>query len=258
MTTLLDTPPMPLGRLAALTTLEDIAIVTYDIDPERLARDLPAWLVPEVVRLADGRERALLSAVTFRDVDFRFRLAPFVKVGMVQTNYRAYVRTRDGRRAVWFHGSTLSSELVRVPRLLWRMPWSKAPATVDAVWEDGRCRSWRARAVGPWGGHEVTVEGTDEPMGTLDGFADATDTALALTHPLAGYYRRLDGRIAGYRVWHAPMHPTRGRVLHARYDVLEDLGFVAPGQAPHSVLLERRSDFHIHLPPRLLDGPLDE
>ncbi len=35
-----------------------------------------------------------------------------------------------------------------------------------------------------------------------------------------------------------------------------ELALVAPDQAPHSVLLERRSDFRIYLPPIRLEGPL--
>jgi hypothetical protein len=105
---------------------------------------------------------------------------------------------------------------------------------------------------------EVELTGTAEPMGRLDGMADEAETAMLLTHPLVGYYRRLDGQVAGYRVWHEPMRPTRGGVVRARYDVLEDMGFVAPGQAPHSVLLERRSDFIVYLPPTRLDGPLGD
>ncbi len=101
-----DTSPPSPGPLAALTTLEDIAIVTYDIEPDALAALLPAWIEPDVLTLSDGRQRALISAVSFRDVDFRFRLVPFVRLGMLQTNYRAYVRA-GGERAVWFLGSTL-------------------------------------------------------------------------------------------------------------------------------------------------------
>jgi hypothetical protein len=91
-------------------------------------------------------------------------------------------------------------------------------------------------------------------MGTLDGMADEADTAMLLTHPLVGYYRRLDGQVAGYRVWHAPMRPSRGSVVHARYDVLERAGLVSGGQVPHSVLLERRSEFIVYLPPTRLEG----
>ncbi|MFN8519524.1 MAG: DUF2071 domain-containing protein [Chloroflexota bacterium] len=245
----------PPGPLAALTTLEDIAIVTYDVAPEALAALLPDWAEPDVLTLADGRRRALVSAVTFRDVDFRFRLLPFVRLGMLQTNYRAYVRT-GGERAVWFLGSTLTSRSVEVPRRLWSMPWHRVEATLEATWDGVTCTRWRSTVTGSWGGMDVQVEGTDEPMGTLDGLADEAETARVLTHPLTGYYRRLDGRVAGYRVWHAPMRPTRGRLVHGRYDALEQAGLVTPGQEPHSVLLDRRSDFIVYLPPSLLGQPL--
>ena len=248
-------PAPPMGPMAALTTLEDIAIVSFDIDPTALAGHLPRWLEPDLFPLADGRQRALISAVTFRDVDFRFRLAPFVRLGMIQTNYRAYVRA-GGQRAVWFFGSTLSTPIVEVPRLLWKMPWTKAPATIDATWTATACTSWRSRAVGEWGGYDIELTGTSEPMGRLDGFADALETALVLTHPMAGYYRRLDSGIAGYHVWHTPMQPIRGHAVRARYDALERLALVTPEQTPHSVLLERRSDFRIYLPPIRLDGPM--
>jgi hypothetical protein len=247
--------PPPMGRLAALTTLEDIAIVSFDIDPDMLASHLPAWLEPDVFPLADGRRRALVSAVTFRDVDFRFRLAPFVRLRMIQTNYRAYVRAGE-QRAVWFFGSTLSTGIVRVPRVLWQMPWTRVTATLQASWDATACRSWGSRAVGDWGGYDIELEGLSEPMGCLDGFADEAEAALVLTHPMTGYYRRLDGGIAGYHVWHAPMDPTRGRAIRTRYDALERVGLIAPGQAPHSVLLDRRSDFRIYLPPIRLEAPM--
>jgi Uncharacterized conserved protein (COG2071) len=251
----LGTPAPRPGPLAALTTLEDIAIVTYDIDPGAIAALLPSWIEPDVLTLGDGRRRALVSAVSFRDVDFRFRLAPCVRLGMLQTNYRAYVRAGK-ERAVWFLGSTLTSRSVEVPRRLWSMPWHRVDGVLVAAWAGVTCRSWRSMTSGTWGGMDVELAGTPEPMGSLDGMADEAETARLLTHPLAGYYRRLDGQVAGYRVWHAPMHPTRGSVMRARYDVLEGMGLIAPGQPPHSVLLERRSDFTVYLPPTRLDGPL--
>jgi uncharacterized protein YqjF (DUF2071 family) len=248
--------PRP-GPLAAMTTLEDIAIVTYDIDPGALLAMLPSWIEPDVLTLADRRQRALISAVTFRDVDFRLRLLPFARLGMLQTNYRAYVRA-GGERAVWFLGSTLTSRSVEVPRRLWSMPWHRVDATLQATWDGAVCRSWRSTVTGSWGGMDVELAGTAEPLGRLDGMATEADTAMLLTHPLVGYYRRLDGQVAAYRVWHEPMHPTRGAAVRARYDVLEASGLVSPGQVPHSVLLERRSDFIVYLPPTRLDAPLGD
>jgi len=76
--------------LDATTTLQDFALVTFDIDPARLAAALPAALEPEVRTLDDGRARGFVSAVSFRDVDFRFAVAPLVRVSFFQTNDRAY------------------------------------------------------------------------------------------------------------------------------------------------------------------------
>ena len=195
--------------------------------------------------------------MTFRDVDFRFRLAPFVRLGMIQTNYRAYVRAGD-QRAVWFFGSTLSTPIVEVPRLLWKMPWTQAPATIEATWD---ATTLSVLAVTRGGGvgrlRHRARPGTPEPMGRLDGFADELETARVLTHPMAGYYRRLDCGVAGYHVWHAAdaadARSTPSGPDTTRWNAW---AWSRSDQAPHSVLLERRSDFRIYLPPTRLDGPM--
>jgi hypothetical protein len=85
-------PRTRLRWLDAATILEQFALVTFDVDPERLRTVLPAVLDPEVRTLDDGRTRGFVSAVSFRDVDFRFAVAPWLRVSFFQTNYRAYVR----------------------------------------------------------------------------------------------------------------------------------------------------------------------
>jgi transcriptional regulator with XRE-family HTH domain len=110
--------PRPRRRgLDATTTLQDFALVTFDVDPDGLAAALPNGLVPEIRTLDDGRARGFVSAVSFRDVDFRFELATWLRVSFFQTNYRAYVRGPDGRRAVFFFGpsSRSSGSWLRTP-----------------------------------------------------------------------------------------------------------------------------------------------
>jgi hypothetical protein len=91
--------------------------------------------------------------------------------------------------------------------------------------------------------------GTSEVAGRLDGFVDADDAALVLTHPLDGYFERPDGRLGRYSVWHERLRPRLGVARQARYAVFEELGLVAPGAAPHSVLLQRSIEFDVLLPP---------
>lgn len=237
--------------LDATTTLQDFAIVTFDVDPGVLAAALPAGLEPEVRTLDDGRTRGFVSAVSFRDVDFRFAVAPFVRVSFFQTNYRAYVRGPGGVASVYFFGTTLDSPLVGLPRYLWGMPWHPGSTKVEADWtRDGVCTGYRHRCRGRWGGADVELAGSDRRMGRLDGFVDTDDAAHILTHPLDGWFRRRDGRLGRYAVWHDRLRLQVGVARRARYDVFASLGLVAHDTQPHSVLLQQATDFDVLLPPR--------
>jgi hypothetical protein len=88
------------------------------------------------------------------------------------------------------------------------------------------------------------------PVGRLDGFADTDDAGHIVTHPLDGWFLRPDGRLGRYAVWHDRLRPRLGVARRARYVVFEELGLVEPGTEPHSVLLQRATDFDVLLPPR--------
>ena len=243
--------PRPRRRwLDATTTLENFALVTFDVDPAALAARLPAGLTPEVRRLDDGRDRAFVSAVSFRDVDFRFAAAAAIRVSFFQTNYRAYVRGPDGRRAVFFFETTLDSVLGALPRRLWGMPWYAGRTRIVAAWDGQRCLAYRHRCIGRRNAANVDLVGTALLAGRLDGFADADDAAVVLTHPLDGYFLRPDGRLGRYEVWHDRLRLRLGQAIRARYAVFERLGLVDPAAVPHSVLLQRATEFDVLLPPR--------
>lgn len=256
----------PRGRPSdASTLLRDFALVTFDVAPDRLAATLPAGLVPDVRTLDDGRRRAFVSAVSFRDIDFRFRGAEVVKASFDQTNYRAYVFGPGGERAVFFFETTLDSRLAVLPRRLWRMPWYGGPTSILAAWDRERCQSYRHVCTGDRNRVDAEFTGAFDPAGAagaavaagrLDGFADAEDTFAVLTHPLDGYYRHPSGRLGRYSVWHPRLRPTVGASIRAHYAVFELLGLVAPGTVPHSVLLQREIAFDVQLPPTILEPRL--
>lgn len=243
--------PRPQRRgLDATTTLQDFALVTFDVDPDRLRSVVPAGLDPEIRTLDDGRARGFVSAVSFRDVDFRFELASRLRVSFFQTNYRTYVRGPDGRRAVYFFGTTLDSPLVALPRRLWGMPWRPGSTSIEATWDaEGVCMTYRHRCSGRWGAADVELVGSATPLGRIDGFVDTDDGAHVLTHPLDGFFQHPRGRLGRYAVWHDRLRPMLGIARRARYAVFEELGLVAPGALPHSVLLQRATDFDVLLPP---------
>lgn len=243
-------PPRPVSRWRDVTTtLADFAIVTYGVEPSALAALLPAEFVPDVFTLDDGRRVAFVSAVPFRDLDFRFGFAPWLKFSFGQTNYRAYVTYR-GQRCVWFFGTSLATRWVWIPRYAWKLPWHRASIHIDSDWQGDRCNRYQLRTIADWGDAEAELEGSDEPTGQLDGFADAEETALVLTHPLAGYFTRRDGRLGTYSIWHDRLKLQRGLARTARFEVFEKVGLVKPGASPHSVLIQRQTEFVIRLPPQ--------
>src|SRR3954454_6693547 len=131
----------------ASTGLDDFAIITWAVDPERLGALLPTGFVPDV-RAGVG----LVSAVAFQDDRFHFRFAPAPRISCGQVNYRAYVRHAD-ETGVWFFGTSLDNALVSMPRIAWQMPWHRDRLQIEAEWSDApdgevsgleaTCRSWR-------------------------------------------------------------------------------------------------------------------
>jgi hypothetical protein len=245
----LSTPRTRRRWTDAVTLLRHFALVTFDVDPTALASALPSQLRPDTRRLADGRERAFVSAVSFRDVDFRFRGLEACRVSFNQTNYRAYVLGPDSERSVHFFETTLDSRLSFVPRRLWGMPWYPCRTKIEAAWEGPRCRSYRHTCSGLRNAVDVELVGTDEALRHLDGFGDLEEAAATLTHPLEGFYVSPAGRLGRYSVWHERLRPSLGRSIRASYEVFERLDLVAPGQVPHSVLLQPEVEFDVHLPP---------
>ena len=228
----------------ASTGLEDFAIVTWAVDPERLARVLPTGFEIDV---RDGC--ALLSAVAFLDDDFHFRAAPWPKISCGQVNYRAYVR-RDGESGVWFFGTSLDSIVVTVPQLVWKMPWHRDRVRIDADWGDAGCGSWRLAATGGWGAASIALTGAGRPYEPPPGFADADEVSELLLDPFIGWYPRRDGSgVARYSVWHEPLELEQATVVDARCQVFTDLDLIDAGQAPVSAGVQRRVHFDVHTPP---------
>lgn len=239
----------PRARLTDVTsTLLDFAITTFDVEPARLAAFLPSGLSVERFTLDDGRVRAMVSAVTFVNTRFYVHFAPFLKLRCEQTNYRAYVRCGQ-ERAVWFFGTGLASPFVALPRYAWRLPWHRMRVACESRWEGEALGelSWHARAEGAE--ERLVVRGSGVPLERLDGFTSRDETHAVLTHPLVGYLRRRDQRIVTYGVWHAPLVMEEATPKQARFERFEALGLVAAGQAPHSVLVQRTTDFLVRLPP---------
>lgn len=247
--------PRPLGRWDVVSTLGHFALITYALPKERLARFIPQdrFDIPEY-RIG-GQARALMSAVPFLDIDFHFaRLFSFVKFRFGQTNYRVYVRDRrTGEHVVWFFGTTLGSPVVYLPRWLWRIPWHQAAYDIGCRYDpdERRYAAFRYTTRSLWAASEIDVLDTGQAAGLAEGFESQAAQTLILTHPLDGYFRRLDGKLGHYCCWHEVMNLTTGRARHLYFSLYERLGLLTREemQVPHSIFMCPEIEFQVFLPP---------
>ncbi|MGJ6965138.1 DUF2071 domain-containing protein [Streptosporangium sp. G11] len=279
------TPRPPVRRYHAQTELDDFAIVSYRVPTGALARLLPGGFAPVEFTFGDGGTGGLVSAVAFRDRDFHFRFLPPAAINCGQINYRAYV-TAAGRPGVWFFCTSLDHPLVAVPKWMWGMPWDRTRIDIAASWDATPAR-WRLTADNAaceaveTGAPPSRLDGFDGPdgpgdpgrgegldglggsggLGGSDGFGGSGGLAgerswmPVLTHPTVGWYRRRDGHVGTYSIWHPPMRPRHLTAVSARFRVFEQLGLTTPDSVPHSILAQRRLHFDIHTPPlRLRNG----
>ncbi len=235
--------------------LDHLAIVTWAVDPGRLARLLPADWVP-LRWERSGTDVSLVSMVSFLDRDFRFNFWPWTRLRCGQINYRAYVRHRD-QTGVWFFGTSLDSRLVAVPRALWKMPWHRDHIQVSAVWHGDRLDHMQVHASGPWGGADADLVTANGPVGAppIAGLAMGADLSDVLVDPFIGWYGRTNGGVGRYSVAHDHMKMTPCRALSARSAVFERLGLIGPHTHPIDARATRQIRFDILTPPRRLTGP---
>lgn len=242
-----DFPLIPAQSASVWTIrslLERLSVVTWAIPPERLDGLVPAPLSADTVEI-DGARRALVSAVTFRNRDFRPVWFPLPGLSLGQTNYRVYVRcpaAAGAERGVFFLGTTIDTAATFVPRSLWSMPWRRARY---------RFGPERVEASGEWP-MRLRLTGLRAGSPTLPGFSDEDAALGVLTQPWVGFYARSGGGLGRYTIWHEPYTRHTATLAEAHFPMLDALGVVplAEQQAPHSVLVEPQVRYNVYLPPR--------
>jgi hypothetical protein len=246
--------PKPKG-IDVSCKLKHFALITYAIDPERFKHIIPPRFQLDTIQY-QGKTVALMSVVPFIDVDFTSAVFPFPKFEMGQTNYRVYVIDQEtSERCVWFLGTTLDSWTHIVPRYVWQLPWHQATIQFECVQdENGIYSRYKMKTESSWAASEVHLSQAEHQTWQYDGFPDEESYRVFLTHPLAGFYHRRDGKLGTYRVWHDKLEPQPAKLLHARFDLLDRLNLVSfdQQQQPYSVLIEPINEFTIYLPPTVL------
>ena len=246
------------GWMDIRSNLLHFALINYAVPISRLIPHIPQERFEIVSFEICGRESGLVSAVPFLDDDFCFsRLAPFARFRFGQTNHRVYVIDRTtGEHVVWFFGTTLGSWVVRCARALWRIPWHAAKYRMDCVFDssENRYQRYAFHVESDWCAGEIELEDTGEPMSLLDGFETFAQQRLVLTHPVEGFFYRLDGDIGTYSVWHDEIPLSMARAQRLYFSLYERLGLLSREEMmdPHSILVCPKTLFEVHMPPRRL------
>lgn len=238
------------------TTLFHFALINYALPKSRLEKYIPSdkFDIPEFD--INGHKMAMMSAVPFLDIDFHFiNICPFLKFKFGQTNYRVYViDKKTGQHLVWFFGTTLGSHIVKIPRLLWKIPWHHAKYNINCKYSESEKRylNYELSTESEWCDSNIVLEDTGLPIDICDGFSDYDTLKLILTHPVTGYFYRLDKQLGTYSIWHEEMKLTKGNARNLYFSLYERLGLLSAEemQNPHSVFICPEIYFKINLPPK--------
>ena len=244
------------GWMDVRTKLQHFALINYIVPIDRLRPHIPEDQF-EIVPFEVGDQTCgLLSVVPFLDEDFHYpRLAPFAKFNFGQTNHRVYVIDRaTGEHAAWFFGTTLGSRLVYFARSLWRIPWHYAKYDINCQYDPAakRYERYSFEVKSDWCNCDIELEDTGEPMSLLEGFDSIEQQKVILTHPVEGFFYRLNGSLGTYSVWHEEIPLTTARATGLYFSLYEKLDILSRDEMarPHSVLVCPETLFEVHLPPR--------
>ncbi|MCP5162311.1 MAG: DUF2071 domain-containing protein [Hahellaceae bacterium] len=247
--------PKPKG-IDVLCGLKHFAIITYAVPADRFRGIFPERFHLDTVEV-DGQMMGLISVVPFVDVDFTSAVFPFPKFTMGQTNYRIYIiDTKTNERCVWFLGTTLDSWTLAVPRYLWNLPWHAGKVSFDCALNPstGLYDRYQMETKSNWAAASVELTQSKNDAFEFSGFPDTESALVYLTHPLAGFYYRRDGKLGTYRVWHKALEVKPAKLKSAKFKLLSDLGIVGTAEQnnPYSVLIEPMNEFTIYLPPAVI------
>lgn len=253
---LLNPRPAASG-LDAICKLQHFSIITYAVAASRLNGLLPSRFTLDTITI-DGDEKGLVSVVPFVAVDFTSAVIPFPSFTMGQTDYRVYIVDRvTGDRCVWSLGTILDSWTLIVPRYLWRLPWHHGTVSFDCNFNAiNRCYTrYSMRTESEWAPSSVELVQQPEQDLELPGFPDAETGLIHLTHPLAGFYHRRDGRLGTYRAWHKRFEVRPASLISANFGLLSRMGLVTDEEQknPHSSLVEPINEITIYLPPSIIN-----
>ena len=246
---MIDPPDDPTGagkepqrhvRLPVLRqTWSAVSFVHWRFDPAAL---LP--LIPDDVDVAERDGSAWVSLVLFCASDTTGPVPALTLPPFAETNLRTYVRTEDGREAIWFLSLEAGSQLTSLGgTVVYGAPYHLAEASVDVAADS---ITYRARREGGEVHHDIEI-------GT--GAWYTSDERTPLDEWLTGRWRAVTqnaGVTLETMVEHEPWPLRRATVRRLEENVLASVGLTRP---PAPDLVHAADAVHVRLgPPKPLRG----
>jgi uncharacterized protein YqjF (DUF2071 family) len=226
----------PLRPWHVLATIGDLLIVTWEAPRPALASVLPPGL-----QLWSRSERALISAVLFRNRSLRPARLHVPRVECSQVNIRIYLADAHGRPgAVYFHALCLGSPLLaRLSRPLTGVPFRPLPFAID-VDRAAASLSWRASSRDD----DVRVTAREAAPASLP---DAATLDL-LTNVHTGVVAAPGSRLKTWSIWHRQQDVRLMAIDDLRIAPLAELGL--PLGDPLWTFYVASVDYEVYLPAR--------
>ena len=120
-----------------------------------------------------------------------------------------------------------------------QLPWHPAQIEFDCQQDaEGRYTQYKMRTQSAWATSDVHLSQSEHDPWLFEGFPNLESYQVFLTHPLAGFYHRRDGKLGSYRVWHGRLNPKPATLHSARFELLARLNLVCYEDQlkPYSVL----------------------
>lgn len=225
--------------------IEGYTLITYEIDPQKLAPRVP---LPLHTRLVDGREVAYLSLFLGHLKVRRIGALPAFPLAFNQLNYRTYVR-HGAAHAIFIFRTVVSHEFVaRGVRLFPHLPGQAQPFAFVVDRRGAEIRRIEA-IVGERGSELMAKVEPAEAVPRANGFRDLSEAKAFLADVPEAFYL-VDDRTLGRMVsFHPPIEPQGGNLIEIRCGWLERQGIVPDGGfgSPQSVWLQALVPFPVFI-----------
>ena len=216
--------------------LRNLLFINYAVAPERVRQLVPSQFDLETRQDQLGNARAFVSAVPFEVAEIRSSSLPMPGLRFNQINYRAYLVSPEGA-AVYFLALRVGSRMVASSASILNLPVNYEAIGLS-VGDETADLHYGVESEGLSAYLSLDVAGQ-----SFEAQSDPAVTSEFISERPVGFIRSTGGDTYMITVEHPRLDAVRAQVERVRAPMLESLGILDPGEAPHSVLYVKEALF---------------